>query len=304
MALKMAGFILPRNCSTIAVIKQTRTMTASATLTHQQSPKTSVPHRRKIGKMGQQHQDAGRIEQDNDDRHKLPSASDDAGLNFHHDLFGQAVMQGLEDQDLEDHYPAEGHGAQKMDCLDEEVMLAREDAHLCPCPAFQAAPARREGRLRPCLFRSHRRLRSCVVRVVSFGLAAFQMLEPREQHIVLEVDMLHDVVDQFAGPGIERLPRSTCAFGQDEAVRNGLQMAQKLAMPIMVVTHLRDRELSWGTVLLPHQREELCLFVVHMLLKFGLQRIEGIGEPPRRLGMTCMDSLDFSSQANELRQLT
>ena len=130
------------------------------------------------------------------------------------------------------------------------------------------------------------------------------MLKPREQHIVLEVDILHDVVDQFAGPGIERLPRSTCAFGQDEAVRNGLQMAQKLAMPIMVVTHLRDRELTWGTVLLPHQREELCLFVAHMLLKFGLQRIEGIGEPPRRLGMTCMDSLDFPSQANELRQLT
>jgi HlyD family secretion protein len=116
------------------------------------------------------------------------------------------------------------------------------------------------------------------------------MLEPREQHIVLEVDILHDVVDQFVGPGIERLPRSTCAFGQDEAVRNGLQMAQKLAMPIMVVTHLRDRELTWGTVLLPHQREELCLFVAHMLLKFGLQRIEGIEAHQSVLGFKSVQS--------------
>src|SRR6185437_13073125 len=105
-------------------------------LDHQQAPKTAVWHRRKIGKMGAQHEDAGRIEQDNHDRHELPGASDDPGLDFHHDLFRQASMQGLEDHDLEDHHPTEGDGAEKMDRQDDKVVLVREGAHDHPPPSL------------------------------------------------------------------------------------------------------------------------------------------------------------------------
>lgn len=54
------------------------------------------------------------------------------------------------------------------------------------------------------------------------------MLKPTEQNIVLEMDVLHDVIDQFGGPAIERLPRSACLLGQGEAVCKGLQTAQQL----------------------------------------------------------------------------
>ncbi|RXH26203.1 hypothetical protein XH99_22075 [Bradyrhizobium nanningense] len=73
-------------------------------------------------------------------------------------------------------------------------------------------------------------------------------------------------------------------------------------MPIVIIPHLRDRELIAGSILLLHQREEFCLFLLHVLLQLGLDGLQRVGKSLRHLGMTGVDSLDFPGQARKLRQ--
>jgi hypothetical protein len=125
-------------------------------------------------------------------------------------------------------------------------------------------------------------------------------LEGRKQHVVFEMDVVHQVIAELREPGIERAP-SRAGVGRRFAGK-GLKHFQCRARFDMFGPHDTDGMTDEVVAAFDHHRKQHHFFLAHMVVKFARERHQEMGETFGHIGTLAVYGFDALGQTDQFRQ--
>ena len=132
-------------------------------------------------------------------------------------------------------------------------------------------------------------------------MARFKCVD--EQHVVFQMDVLHQVITKLQQPAIQGTPGVAGVGRRSDVVGQREQPFQCFAMLIMFKAQHLDRRCGLRADALLQHREQHLFFLEHVAFKFLLHVGQEIGQAVGATAAGTMDLLDAAGQTNQFRQL-
>ena len=124
-----------------------------------------------------------------------------------------------------------------------------------------------------------------------------------EQHIVLQMNMLQQILAKFRQPTVQGTPCVAGTFRRADVVGQQAQARQRLAMLVMLHAHHLDRRTCLATHAPLQHREQHLFLLEHVPFKFLLHALQVVGQAIGALVMAAVNLFHAPGQADQLRQL-